>query len=210
MRRKILSTLISLIVVAMTDSFCSGECPSADVTGDCFVDYEDFAVMAGQWLSGDPCFPADMAVIAGGTFEMGDSFSEGESAELPIHTVRLDSFAMGKYEVTNQQYCEYLNSALAQGLITVPSAVVYKAGSGTSYPYCDASTSSSPPVCGAPSTREGDAGRADGRRRRGCGRAGFRWPRRVRSRHVPRTRAHRSPDGCPTGEGRRTSSSARS
>jgi hypothetical protein len=27
-------------------------CPSADLTGDCLVDFKDFAIMAGQWLQG--------------------------------------------------------------------------------------------------------------------------------------------------------------
>jgi hypothetical protein len=27
-------------------------CPTADLTGDCFVNFEDFAIMAGQWLQG--------------------------------------------------------------------------------------------------------------------------------------------------------------
>jgi len=79
----------------------------------------------------------DMVLIPGGTFEMGDHFDEGYGEELPVHTVTVDSFYMGKYETTNEQYCDYLNSAMSQGLITVTSGVVYKAGSGTSYPYCD-------------------------------------------------------------------------
>jgi len=78
----------------------------------------------------------DMVLIPGGTFEMGDHFDEGYGEELPVHTVTVDSFYMGKYETTNEQYCDYLNSAMSQGLITVTSGVVYKAGSGTSYPYC--------------------------------------------------------------------------
>ena len=31
-----------------------GVCPSTDLTGDCFVDSENFALMANQWLSRDP------------------------------------------------------------------------------------------------------------------------------------------------------------
>jgi len=50
---------------------------------------------------------------------------------------------LGKYEITNKQYCDFLNSGNSQGLITVTSGVVYKAGSATSYSYCDTSTSSS-------------------------------------------------------------------
>ena len=81
--------------------------------------------------------PEDMVFIPGGTFEMGDSFSEGSSNERPVHTVTVDSFFMGKYEVTNQQYCDYLNSALSQRLISVLTGRVYKADSGQNYPYCD-------------------------------------------------------------------------
>ncbi len=32
--------------------FGKGLCPSSDLTGDCFVNIEDFAEMAGQWLQG--------------------------------------------------------------------------------------------------------------------------------------------------------------
>jgi formylglycine-generating enzyme required for sulfatase activity len=85
-----------------------------------------------------------MVYIPGGTFEMGDNLGDGWAGELPVHTVTLDSFCMGKYEVTNRQYCDYLNSALSEGLITVSSGgIVYQAGSGTSYGYCDTSTSTS-------------------------------------------------------------------
>ena len=124
--------------------FCGvrGECPSADLTGDCIVDFKDLAILASQWLTTDPCIPDGFVYIPAGTFQMGDSFNEGEPDELPVHTVQLDSFYIGKYEVTNAQYCQYLNSALRQGLITVTSGVVYKAGSGTSYPYCYTSPSS--------------------------------------------------------------------
>jgi len=85
--------------------------------------------------------PQDMVFIPGGTFAMGDNFSEGNSDERPVHTVTVDSFYMGKYEITNQQYCVFLNWAEDNGWVTVTGGVVYKAGSGTSYPYCDTSTS---------------------------------------------------------------------
>ncbi len=84
----------------------------------------------------------DMVFIFGGSFQMGDSFSEGNSNERPVHTVTLDSFYMGKYEITNGQYCDFLNWADDNGWITVTSGVVYKAGSGTSYPYCETSIKS--------------------------------------------------------------------
>ncbi len=87
--------------------------------------------------------PSGMAFIPGGEFEMGDHSGVGYPDELPVHTVYIDAFAMDVFEVTNQQYCDYLNSAWSQGgLIEVTNGVVYKAGSGTSYPYC--STTSAP------------------------------------------------------------------
>ena len=134
--------IFELIVVLCSAGLSFAACPSADLTGDCLVDFQDFAVMASQWLTTDPCIPDDMALIPAGTFEMGDSFGEGDSDERPVHTVTVDSFYMSKYEVTNRQYCDYLNSALSHGLITVTSGVVYQAGSGTSYGYCDTHGSS--------------------------------------------------------------------
>lgn len=45
----------------------------------------------------------------GGSFDMGDSFNEGEVDEIPIHQVKLDDFEIGKYEVSNQQFAKFLN-----------------------------------------------------------------------------------------------------
>lgn len=77
-----------------------------------------------------------MVLIPGGEFEMGDHFSEGSSDELPVHTVILDSFYIDKYEITNQEYCVYLNSVIGQNEIEVRNGVVYAAPGGTD-PYCD-------------------------------------------------------------------------
>ena len=41
------------------------------------------------------------------------------SDETPIHPVTISAFYIGKNDITVQQYCEYLNSAMAQKLITV-------------------------------------------------------------------------------------------
>jgi formylglycine-generating enzyme required for sulfatase activity len=117
------------------------DCPSADLTGDCFVDFEDFALMANQWLTTDPCVPGDMVYIPDGNFVMGDHLGDGYSNELPLHAVLLDAFFMSKFEITNQQYCDYLNSALGSGSIYLSSDVVY--GTGNDQGYCDTSASSS-------------------------------------------------------------------
>jgi formylglycine-generating enzyme len=44
--------------------------------------------------------PNNMALIPAGSFTMGDTFSEGDSDELPLHTVNVSAFYMDKYEVT--------------------------------------------------------------------------------------------------------------
>ena len=45
--------------------------------------------------------------VEGGSFDMGSS--SGEIDESPVHRVTLDDFSMSKYEVTNKQYCAFLN-----------------------------------------------------------------------------------------------------
>ena len=52
--------------------------------------------------------PEGFVLIPGGTFQMGDSFSEGSSNELPVHSVTLSSFYMGKYEVTQAEWSQYM------------------------------------------------------------------------------------------------------
>jgi formylglycine-generating enzyme required for sulfatase activity len=146
------STILMAVFVSIFagGSSAFADCPLADLTGDCFVDFEDFAVigaqwlneydwndlntLANQWLTTGPCVPDDMVCIAHGAFEMGDHFAEGDSDELPLHPVLVDAFFMSKYEVTNQQYCDYLNSAFGTG-IYVSGGIVY--GTGNNQPYGD-------------------------------------------------------------------------
>jgi len=138
MWRKNLLVRISLIVFLFSGGSGLADCPPADLTGDCFVDFEDFALMANQWLTTDPCVPDDMVYIPDGEFDMGDHFAEGGSDELPVHAVLLDAFFMSRYEITNQQYCDYLNDANSSGQIKVVSGVVYASSdSSNSYPYCN-------------------------------------------------------------------------
>jgi formylglycine-generating enzyme len=44
--------------------------------------------------------PSGMVLIPAGSFTMGDTFSEGNSAELPLHTVYVSAFFMDRNEVT--------------------------------------------------------------------------------------------------------------
>jgi len=118
-------------------------CIAADLDNDGDVDVDDFAVFQRHYRF---ALPPGMALIPAGEFLMGNSFSssEGYSDELPRHAVFVSAFYMDRYEVTNQQYAQALNWARSQGgHITVTSNVVYKAGSGTSFPYCDTTSSNS-------------------------------------------------------------------
>jgi formylglycine-generating enzyme required for sulfatase activity len=74
-------------------------------------------------------FP-ETALIPAGSFEMGDHIGfvdpKHGGDETPIHTVRLDAFEIGVYDVTTAQFCEFLNSAPAQ--VEVRAGGVYLAG----------------------------------------------------------------------------------
>ena len=112
-----------------------------DFNNDKKVNILDFAEFASNWLWNATPDPNEFAFIPAGTFEMGDhTGGEGEPDELPTHTVTLDSFYMSKYELTHQQYCEYLNSAYP-AQIKVDGGVVYAADDASnSFPYCNTST----------------------------------------------------------------------
>jgi len=84
---------------------------------------------------------------------MGDHGGEGgndpahPTDELPLHPVGISALYAATTPTTSQQFCDYLNSALAQGLIEVRSGAVYAKG-GTavynylySYPYATGQTS---------------------------------------------------------------------
>ncbi len=133
---------VSLVVFVLSGVPAFADCPSADITGDCFVDLEDVAVVANQWLTGAPTIPDDMAYIPNGGFEMGDHHGDGYSTELPLHAVLVDAFFISRYEITNQQYCDYLNSAYPAQLKVEDGIVYASSDNSNSYPYC--STSSAP------------------------------------------------------------------
>ena len=75
----------------------------------------------------------EMVSVPAGTFTMGrrddgDDGTWGWSDELPRHQVTLSAYQIGKYEVTNAQYCEVLNWALAQGYLKNSTEGAYTGG----------------------------------------------------------------------------------
>lgn len=74
----------------------------------------------------------DMARIPAGRFEMGDhhGFVDPKHGgdETPIHAVRLDSYFIGIHDITNSQFCEFLQTEIARRTIEVRNGGVYLAG----------------------------------------------------------------------------------
>ena len=62
---------------------------------------------------------------------MGDHHNLGgqerRNDEVPIHEVTVDPFYISIYEVTNEEYCKYLNAALTQKTIAVVDGLVHDA-----------------------------------------------------------------------------------
>ena len=52
----------------------------------------------------------EMVFVEGGTFDMGDTFGDGDSNEKPVHKVTLNSFYIEKYEVTFAEYDLYCDA----------------------------------------------------------------------------------------------------
>lgn len=63
---------------------------------------------AVKMVAGDWCQDEDMVYIAGGEFMMGSDVVE---AEQPPHRVFLDDFFMDRYEVSNREFCRFLNDS---------------------------------------------------------------------------------------------------
>jgi formylglycine-generating enzyme required for sulfatase activity len=58
---------------------------------------------------------AGMELIPAGTFQMGDTFSEGEVYETPVHTVYISAFYMDKYEVSKGLWDRVKSWSAGQG-----------------------------------------------------------------------------------------------
>jgi len=146
-------------------------CPSADLTGDCYVDLADLLTLTSQWLTesippaacptadrtgdchvdGEDFFLLSEQWLTGGGIPSDLVFippgtfqmgsSFGNSDESPVHTVTLNPFAMGKHEITYEKYSAFLKAAYPSQLKVV-NGIVYASGDTANiFPYCDTSTS---------------------------------------------------------------------
>ena len=120
------------------ENWLSTDPTPADIDNSSDVNLPDFAILAKNWQ----WIGLPMVLIQGGEFLMGDSFNDGDASALPVHDVNLDSFYMSSYEITNQQYCDYLNDAYPQQIKVVNGKVFEAQDEGTTRPFF--STSSAP------------------------------------------------------------------
>ncbi len=78
------------------------------------ADYENYASMKqlgsllkdSMWMNLD-----NMILVAGGDYIMGSN--EPQSNYFPPHRVRVNTFYIDQYEVTNYEYCQFLNSGIS-------------------------------------------------------------------------------------------------
>ncbi len=88
-------------------------------------------------LGAPPAFaPPALARIPGGSFAMGNSYSnlypnEGWAHELPVHAVPVSEFYVGRFELTNEELARTLQWALTNGLVELDETYfVYTNGAG--------------------------------------------------------------------------------
>ncbi len=71
-----------------------------------YGDEEQFTTFSG----GQNTFTGQTVLVNGGTFTMGSPSGTSNSGEHPQHSVTVSSFRISKYEITNQQYADYMNA----------------------------------------------------------------------------------------------------
>jgi sulfatase modifying factor 1 len=88
------------------------------------------------WADGE-IDPPDMVYIPGGECLIGDHLGTGYGQERPVHAVYINPFYIGRGEMTNQAYCDFLNRADVKVVIgTEHGDVVYAASDDSnSFPY---------------------------------------------------------------------------
>ena len=138
--------LIGLCLVNLAGVSCAA-CPSADLTGDCKVDIEDFSQLASGWLTAYSF--NDFVDVAAGWLEESISgpdivwvFVDDDGSGMvdkngnPIIKGGFSGY-ISKYETSNADFCQFLNDALSSGDIEVgEDSIVYgKIGSNDGVDY---------------------------------------------------------------------------
>jgi formylglycine-generating enzyme required for sulfatase activity len=129
------SSSLTVTVAVSTDAGATWSYPSASLTGKVGGGIAPGAGKQVAWNAGsdlpaklfanvrvqvtadDAAAPSGMALIPAGSFTMGNcmSPSEGDSDELPLHTVYVSAFYMDKYDVTKALWDTVYQWAIAHG-----------------------------------------------------------------------------------------------
>ena len=83
---------------------------TADIMEPPRLQAEELVQQNSDDLLVDPTTGMEFVRVAGGCFQMGDTFGDGESDEKPLHEVCVDDFWMGKTEVTQGQWQKIMGS----------------------------------------------------------------------------------------------------
>ena len=115
MKNKLKIILVMCIIIFASLSFAK---IISIETNNGTVDYDLDDIQSITFTSGG--FQPIMIDVPSGNFDMGQV-----GVSTPVHNVTLDfGFKMAKFEITNQEYCDVMNYALSEGLLTVNSATV--------------------------------------------------------------------------------------
>ena len=93
-------------------------------TGSAFEGYDGTHWISFSRAQSGSIVPNGMSFIPAGLFQMGDNYGEGDTNEVPVHTVYTSGFYMNKFEVTNQQMRDVLQWAYTNGLVTANADTV--------------------------------------------------------------------------------------
>ena len=102
-------------------------------------------------IAPSPCTPAGMVLIPAGSFVMGDTFGEGSSNELPLHTNHVSAFYMDTNLVSYALWQQVYNWAIANGYSFDYGA----AGKAANHPAQDMTWYDAVKWCNARSEQEG-------------------------------------------------------
>ena len=108
-------------------------------------------------LSTLPPAPGDMALIPAGNFQMGDQSNPlvGKIDEVPVHSVYVSAFYMGKYEVTNELWDGVRAWGLNNGYTDLPVGNGAYASKGANHPVHSITWYAMVKWCNARSQKEG-------------------------------------------------------
>jgi formylglycine-generating enzyme required for sulfatase activity len=152
------SNVLTVSVAVSTNSGAAFNAPAASLSGDLGSGKTPGTGKHVVWNAGtdlsalyfpnvkvrvtadDATAPSGMALIPAGSFTMGNSMApnEGNSSELPLHTVYVSAFYMDKYDVTEALWQQVYNWATNHGYsFDYPGSVYDGSSKGPNYPVVD-------------------------------------------------------------------------